>query len=274
MKTDSHYLIATDLDGTLLNHDNYSYRAAQDAVQHCRKKLIPIIFNTSKTQIESLRLRAELDNEHPFIVENGSAVIIPKGYFPDKPPNCYELDGFWVRRFGQSRADILVKLEQIQQIDAFQYVGFSNWSPAQIAEATNLSTEMAKQANQREFSEPFIWQEGESRLELFRQRLIEQGLMLLKGGRFYHVLGETNKGLSLAWLKSLYELYAEQSLTLIALGDSANDIDMLESADIAVVIKSPAHLAPQLTQHNRVMYTQSYGPAGWNEAILSLLAKR
>jgi len=265
------FVIATDLDGTLLNHDNYSYKAAQPALELCRENQIPVIFNTSKTQKESLRLRTELNNHHPFIVENGSAVFIPKGYFKDKPPGCYELNGYWVRCFGKSRTEILAKLELIKCQENFDYIGFSDWTPAQIAEATNLSTNMAIEANQREFSEPFIWQDNEVRLDDFRDLLGDRGLILLKGGRFYHVLGETNKGISLAWLKSLYELNYERNLSLIALGDSGNDVDMLESANIAVVVKSPAHLSPQLSGNNQVLYTQEYGPKGWSEAILSLV---
>ena len=42
---------------------------------------MPVIPVTSKTFSEVLKLKNELNNNHPFITENGSAIYIPKSYF-------------------------------------------------------------------------------------------------------------------------------------------------------------------------------------------------
>ena len=45
-------IIFTDLDGTFLNHDNYSFQESQEALEKIEQQRIPLIFTTSKTKIE------------------------------------------------------------------------------------------------------------------------------------------------------------------------------------------------------------------------------
>jgi len=264
------YLIATDLDGTLLDHHSYSHASAEPALTLCQKLNIPVIFNTSKTVDETVRLRGDLNNQHPYIVENGSAVIIPEHYFTPMPQEC-SAHGDTVRCFGHTRTDILAILESVNKDNRFRYTGFSDWNTEEIAEKTGLSIQSAEEANQRDYSEPLLWQDSEQRLAEFNTLIQQQGLKILQGGRFLHVLGETDKGKALNWLKALYEQDSKQSVTLIVLGDSDNDVEMLEAADIAILVRSPVRAAPRLSGNNRVIHTQAYGPEGWNEAILKLI---
>ena len=74
-------LVFTDLDGTLLDHHSYSWAPASQALSRIAKRDIPLILSSSKTRGEILKLRRQLHNRHPFIVENGSAVYVPAGYF-------------------------------------------------------------------------------------------------------------------------------------------------------------------------------------------------
>ena len=75
------YIVFTDLDGTLVDHDTYSYEAAKPALAALREQSVPLIFCTSKTRAELEEYVNELDIAHPFISENGGAIFIPKGYF-------------------------------------------------------------------------------------------------------------------------------------------------------------------------------------------------
>ncbi|MCK4707118.1 MAG: HAD-IIB family hydrolase, partial [Gammaproteobacteria bacterium] len=78
------WLVVSDMDGTLLNHHNYRVKAALSMLQKLESSSIPVIFNTSKTFAELKDWVALLNNRHPFIVENGSAIYIPENYFADK----------------------------------------------------------------------------------------------------------------------------------------------------------------------------------------------
>jgi mannosyl-3-phosphoglycerate phosphatase len=74
-------IIFTDLDGTLLDYDTYSFEKALPALQLLRERDIPLIISSSKTAKEVVFYREQLENDHPFISENGGGIFIPKDYF-------------------------------------------------------------------------------------------------------------------------------------------------------------------------------------------------
>ena len=76
------FLVFTDLDGSLLDHHDYGYRDALPQLRQLESLGIPVIPASSKTRAEIERLRDELGNTHPFIVENGAGGFVPVGYFP------------------------------------------------------------------------------------------------------------------------------------------------------------------------------------------------
>ncbi|GLS83086.1 HAD-IIB family hydrolase [Paraferrimonas haliotis] len=267
-----HTMIATDLDGTLLDHYSYSYVPAQPALSFCQHHTIPIIVNTSKTRLESMVIRKSLGLSDPFIVENGSAVCIPKPWMARlhcESEQLLQTSDHWVLPLGTSRHRILAKLEKLRAL-GFRFQGFSEMPLSHLMEATGLSATDAELANQREYSEPIIWQDSDAELERFKECLKQEQLTLLKGGRFYHVLGATSKGRALRWLKQAYQQKNRALTTVVGLGDSANDIEMLNEADIAIWVRSPIHGVPSIPNHPMSFATQAKGPAGWNEAIASL----
>ena len=74
-----HLIVFTDLDGTLLDHHSYSWRAASPAMAKLAANGIPLIFNSSKTAAEMRHLQNAMGIRAPFIVENGAAAVIPAG---------------------------------------------------------------------------------------------------------------------------------------------------------------------------------------------------
>ena len=73
-------VIFSDMDGTLLD-SKYSFRDAEKALDLIKKKKVPLILSSSKTRAELELYRKKMRNRHPFIVENGGAIFIPKNYF-------------------------------------------------------------------------------------------------------------------------------------------------------------------------------------------------
>jgi mannosyl-3-phosphoglycerate phosphatase len=270
-------IVVTDLDGTLLDHHSYSFAAAADAMARLRELEIPLILNTSKTRSELLELRQELDNQDPFMVENGSAVFLPKQYFPQLPDDTEVVSGMACRVLGYHYAQLLQQLAPLRQ--QYHFTGFSELSVADLVELTGLDEDRAQHALAREFSEPLLWQDSEAAMTAFRREIAAAGLSTLRGGRFLHVLGQTDKGRSLAWFRQLFfrrqrvgqQRAEQQRLCVIALGDTDNDIAMLQAADIGIVIRSPSHSPPVFNSQGRVIVSEREGPEGWSDTINAVL---
>ncbi|WP_299591814.1 mannosyl-3-phosphoglycerate phosphatase [uncultured Microbulbifer sp.] len=270
--TETQWLIASDLDGTLLDHFSYSHQPADATLEQLESSGIPVILNSSKTRGEMLALRTALRNQHPFIVENGSAIMIPSGYFPHKPELAREEAGYWVLEPGARRADILAFLQQDAESHDTPYLNFAAASSEEIVAATGLSLRDAEKANQRDYSEPLLWQGTEQQKQAFITRANAAGFTTLQGGRFLHVLGQTDKGRATRLLRKTYQQYTDRPCRLIASGDGPNDLDMLKVADIAIIVRSPAHPPPSLPHHPSLIVTQNTGPQGWADAIGEIFA--
>jgi mannosyl-3-phosphoglycerate phosphatase len=254
------WLVVTDLDGTMLNHDSYDMEAAREAIKLLQYKNIPLILNTSKTFAETITIRQMLDIHDAFIVENGSCLYLPKNHF-DRPAEATERDDYWSIILGASHQQIENILLSIGLPDAAA-IRLSRCSIEQTVALTGLNVTQAGQAVAREFSEPLIWQADKNALSDFRQQLRQHGLATLQGGRFLHVIGNCDKGMATKRLASCYR----DDVRIIALGDSANDAAMLSAADISIIVKSPSNhqLQERITAD---IHTQQPAPDGWREAI-------
>jgi len=264
-------IIFTDLDGTLLDHHDYSFSAANEAIAALNHHGIPWILNTSKTLAELKVLRQQLGQQHPVIVENGSGIAIPCGYNhamwqqPDEP--LIEEDGFLFKSLGADRAAMLAVLAPLK--GQFKFSGFADMSDHELADDCGLSPAEAALARQRQFTEPLRWMDSAAQQQKFMIELNKQGLYTLQGGRFLHVGGSSDKGAAMDWLGNCYQQLGRPRC--VALGDSGNDIAMLERADIPVIIRSPDHPAPVLQTQHPSMLTEGYGPEGWNQAVLEII---
>ncbi len=256
-------LIFSDLDGTLLDHNSYSWKPAQTALDQLKRLSIPLILCTSKTAAEVANLHSELELDTPYIVENGAAIVTDP-HAEDPTHGAFY--------FGRSYQELTSLVHRIRQEKQFDFTGFSDMSAADVAAATGLTVENAGLAKQRLCTEPLQWQDSEEALKKFNHKLGRHNLRLLRGGRFYHVLDSgADKGAALAWLRSWYlERHPASSLTTVALGDGPNDESMMEAADIAIVIPALSGHAAQ-PKARKMITAPEPGPAGWNKAIVSLL---
>jgi mannosyl-3-phosphoglycerate phosphatase len=265
-------IVFTDLDGSLLDHDSYSHAAADGLLEELERDQVPVILTTSKTRAEVEALRLELNNSHPFIVENGAAIYIPQGYFSVKPEDCIEADGFWIAEFCETRSHWLSLLEQAKGLFTHKFSHFAAMKEEVIAQVTGLSLEQAQLANNREYGEPISWLGVDKGKQEFIQWLTEQGGHVLQGGRFLHLSGFCNKGEALTWLAAEYKSQWNLSkVKTIAIGDSGNDVAMLEKADLALIIRSPVHAPPKLKRPRGFFISEEFGPRGWNSGLRKIL---
>lgn len=186
-------ILFSDLDGTLLDHDNYDWRAAQPALAKLRSSGIPLILNSSKTLPEIRALRQEMGNADPFIVENGAAVVIPPHIFGNSEED--------VVNFGATRAQVLAVLERLRAEGA-RFRGFEDMSVEELAAEAGLDVAAAGLAKQRVGTEPLLWQGTDEERAEFEAALAREGLRLVAGGRFLHAMGVFDKADGARWRNS------------------------------------------------------------------------
>lgn len=259
MKDNKAIIIISDLDGSLLDHNDYQFDAAIPALEYIENNNIPLILNSSKTAAEIKLIRKALKNNYPFVVENGAGI-----YFPLK------IETYEVIKLGKDRKEILSILDNIKHKLDIAYIGFNDMTVAELMSCTGLNKEQAELAKQRDFTEPLQWQDDDDKWLLFCRELDAAGLSFAKGGRFISVSDKIDKGQSVNWLKNYYKKEFNINPIIIALGDSENDKELLENADYPVLIKSPAHDFLDINADN-ILHTVEYGPAGWNEGVTKLL---
>lgn len=256
--------IFTDLDGTLLDHDTYSWTDARPAMDRLKQLSIPLIAVSSKTLAELEYIQQDSGLFDGLIAENGGVIAL-KGNVEQYGPAPEKVD----------RAREEIKAAVTVPVDSFRTV-----SPEVIAAQTGLPLEDAIRARQRYCSDPLIWQPAAKDIALARKIAEKHGLTLVKGGRFHTLCGQSSKGqamrrmlerLSVTWLKD-DGAKPRPRFTTIALGDSPNDIPMLAEADYAVQIPSKkGKRTLPLLDHSNLRIAPQPGPAGWNDAVNDLL---
>jgi mannosyl-3-phosphoglycerate phosphatase len=260
MASKKKFLVLTDLDGTFLDH-SYSWDEAKPAMARLRELGLPLVLNSSKTVAEMEDLATELGLQSPLVAENGGLLAIPNDRTGD----------YSVQIKGLPRKEILEVAHGLRSQMGYKFEGFADWSDQELAERSGLSIIQSQRSLARLATEPFSWEDSESlRLE-FADQLSIRGIRMLRGGRFWHLMGASDKADgSASVLKYYQELEPDTEWQVIALGDSANDTAMLEAANIAVVIphSDGAHISPKAP---RVVHAPFPATKGWNAAILSLL---
>jgi mannosyl-3-phosphoglycerate phosphatase len=252
-------LVFTDLDGTLLDHNNYQWQAAAAAIEWLHEHDCPLIFNSSKTYAEMQPLATQMNNHAPMICENGSSIALPQNYFQHDNGIIY---------FGERYDTIIDVLNELRQQYRYKFVGFNDMSIDEIVAHTGLDERQAALAQQRLSSEPLKWMDTDEALREFTLHLQQRQLSIKKGGRFYSVSGRCSKGDAVHWLVERYrqEQPDTQWLT-VALGDSDNDLPMLECVDYPVLISNPYSSSPASINLENVTRPDKPGPEGWNIAI-------
>ncbi len=267
-----HYrlLVFTDLDGTLLDHNTYSFEPALPALRALKSREIPLLICTSKTGAEIEKYRKLLGNDHPFISENGGGIFIPEGYFSREFDYDKRINGYTVIELGTPHEALSEVLKSISGETGIRIKGVSDMSVPEIVEHTGLDEESAKLAGKRDYSEPFVIYGDEDDIETVRGQIKRRGYNYTRGGRFHHILGENDKGKAVRILTGLYEREAG-GLETIGIGDSLNDLPMLETVDIPVLVQKPDGGYDSGIELENTIYADGAGPCGWNSAILKLL---
>jgi mannosyl-3-phosphoglycerate phosphatase len=261
-------IVFTDLDGSLLDHETYSYRASMPALEFIRKREIPLIFVTSKTRPETERLQLEMGISEPFIIENGAAVYFPSDYMEFNIDNGDRRFPYIFIRLGVEYAEIRKYMESVKE--RFRIRGFGDMSEEEILSLAGLTLEQAGMAKKREFTEPFIIND----MSVFPELEVSaksHGFKITRGGRFYHFIGENqDKGKAVRITADIFSENIKDRIISVGIGDSANDISMLGSVDIPVLIPHQDGSYENLDLEKLIRAVRP-GSEGWNMTMMDIL---
>jgi mannosyl-3-phosphoglycerate phosphatase len=226
-------IIFTDLDGTLLDHHTYSWDAARPALDAARAAGVPVVICTSKTRAEVEPLRFDMGIQDPFIVENGGAVVFAEGTLV----------------LGATYDVLCEALRVASAATGVGARGFSAMSVEEVSQLTGLPASVTRLSMQREYDEPFVV-EDEAGTGLLLAEIERLGFRHTRGGRFFHIIGESDKARAVQAAMDRFRRAGGEIVTL-GLGDAPNDLSFLSICDRGVMVK---------------------GPADWNREVLGFLA--
>lgn len=248
-------LVFTDLDGTLIEHDSYSWAPARPALDALRRIGAGVVMASSKTAPEIASLQSDLDlKQWPAIVENGAGLLSSKAATQ-----------------GADYDALRAALDTVPKPLRAHYRGFGDMSVSEVARITGLPVDAATLACCRSFSEPGLWDGSDGDLQDFLAALREAGVFAREGGRFLTLSFGATKADRIAGITA--ELKPRYT---VSLGDAPNDLEMLEATDFGVIVANP-HRAPlpplEGETTGKITRTTLPGPSGWNAAILELIAR-
>jgi mannosyl-3-phosphoglycerate phosphatase len=260
-------VIFTDLDGTLLDRTNYSFKQAADAINYVKKNNIPIIFCSAKTRKEQEYYRKEMGIYHPFIVENGGAIYIPREYFKFSYDCSHQTEEYNVIALGTSHNIVRKTLDEIRIKTGIKITGFEDMTVKEIARITGLNIDMAALAREREYDEAIIPLTDAAANQEMLDAIIQAKLNYTSGGQLYEVMGNNDKGKATNILTEFFRKQLGRIIT-IGIGDNINDIPMLQQVDLPYLVQKPDGNWEQMDIKDKMPHKiPAVGPSGWAMAI-------
>ena len=265
----SNVVIFTDLDGTLLDPQTYSYEVVLPGVNQLRQKEIPLVFCSAKTRSEQEVYRKELSIDSPFIVENGGAIFIPQGYFSFHFDYHKTRGSYVIIELGMPYQEIRQMLQRVRADTGVDFKGFGDMDVEEVMAVTGLERGAARRAKEREYDETLVLKGNPEYVETVLEVISRAGLKCTHGGRFYNVMGGNDKGKAAQILIELFRRELGQVRT-VGIGDSQNDVPMLSIVDMPIMVQKPGGRWEEVDIPH-LYRVEGVGPEGWMKAVREIM---
>ena len=264
---DTKLMIFSDIDGSFLNHDDYSYGNLYNFITKL-KKISDIIFVSSKTFAEIKLLNNSLGITFPFIVENGACIFFPESYYNTE----LEGDKFFKKEnyIGYRVSEKIIKSHK-RDLNPFKknfdFLFYSELTLKKLESITNLKGSQIKSSQDRLFSDPIYWNDSKKNFIKFENELKNINIRINKGGRFIHLSSDYDKGDAVGEFLKIDNKHNTSKKMTISIGDSHNDISMLELTDYSCMIKREKKKSLVLEKKKNNYYSTNIAPDGWRESL-------
>ena len=261
------YLIFTDLDGTFLHNDDFSFGDNINLTKKLQKLGHSVIINSSKTFAEIYELLSRNNLTLPVICETGGGVYLPNDHPKINKESVYPgyTSLYEAPKISEIQSDLYSVLTDFK--DDFDF--FDDLDKKEQENLSNLKDDGLILASKRVFTKLIVWKSNMNKLTRLASILESLNLNIIKGARFCHLCSSFSKGKSMNLLTSYYkQKYRKKLFKTIAIGDSSNDIDMLMQADIPCIVNSIGNskIDNKELLKNSIKST-SPAPLGWQECI-------
>ncbi|MEO8055175.1 MAG: hypothetical protein ABI768_08470 [Acidobacteriota bacterium] len=246
-------VVFTDLDGTLLT-DGRLVPAARRALDALRRRGIPVVPLTSKTEAELRAWLLELDCGGAGAFENGAGLVTPSG------------------------VEILpgaIPVEELQKVlGAAQRAGnvgvttLAELPAGTLQSLTGLDEGSLAAARSRGWDLPFL--ADAPTVDALRGALARSPhVRLTAGGTFWHLTGRHDKGGAARRILERLEVRGSTA----GLGDAPNDLPFLAEVDVPVIVPGPHGANARLTEGlPGALVAPALAGEGWACAIETLLS--
>ncbi len=146
-----------------------------------------LVLCSSETRAEIEVRQRDFRIRHPFVCENGSAAVIPIGYFGFGVPHSRRIAGYEAVEFGRSYEDVARTLHRVAARLRIDIAAFGDMSVEEVARECGLSLLRARLAKLREYQEVFRVRDPEPRARTrLRQELRRARVRWVERGRYDH----------------------------------------------------------------------------------------
>tara|TARA_Y100001978_G_C23623765_1_gene399810 strand:- start:172 stop:966 length:795 start_codon:yes stop_codon:yes gene_type:complete len=255
----SQFWIVTDVDGTLMDH-SYDLTPAKETIKWLNDLKIPVILCTSKTAAEVEIIRKDLNLKDPYIVENGAAI-----YGENNNGEKWEII------LGDKYELLNQILKNLSKEVEYPLKPLNNLSDQEIFELTGLSGESLVLMKDRHWSMPFL-----NPPDNIEKKLLtickKYKVNIFRGNRMSHLLSKnSNKGKA---IKKLIQFSKNYKVKIIGLGDSPNDLPLLENTDYKIIISGlngPNQSLLNQVNFNDYIISDKPNGFGWQKEVTKLV---
>ena len=228
-------LIATDVDGTLLDRDSRITGLNRDALLKCREKKIEVILATGKTMDSIIDLVKDLDLKLPQITLNGSITISPELEVINTcriNPDIYSELVSFIKRSG---CPLVVALDngKLYAEEIHPDLRYIN----EIGEEYNIVKSIDTDRFAKNTVDIYVPIPQSHPLEKALRKKYSDRLQFIRSGDyFFDILNKgATKGSALVSIIKGLGIRPEE---VVVFGDSPNDLSMFEVAGLKIAVRN------------------------------------
>ena len=256
-------IIFTDLDESLLKNNKFNKKVLGNFIKSLLTDNYLIVVITSKTFHEVLNLFKENSLNFPFSIENGAAF-----YIPSYNRSLYKKTNNKAKKSNIIKNILKKKINK----NYFKFIKFiEHLDVDKQMSITKLEKAEIDKFIKREYSVPIVWEGDKNIFQLFKDDLKRHDLKIVFGGKLWNISGNHNKLDALNfYIEGFYSKYSHNEILTIAIGDSENDIEMLNNAQYSGIVKNETQTKIKLNNKKNIFYSNSMAPEGWVEVVKNI----